>query len=182
MFNMACGPAIEVQSFLRDWDICDHTELSLLDFNQETLEHVSSVLEGIKRQHARKLPMHFIKKSVYQVFSEANKTVGRSRDKQYDVVYCAGLLDYLPDPGCRRLVNIMFQWLAPGGLLVATNVDASNPLKYGMDFLLDWHLQHRTAQQVLALRPADAPAEQVSVTSDLTGVNLFLEARRPEHA
>ena len=43
-------------------------------------------------------------------------------------------------------------------------------------------LVYRDARQALKLRPAAASEDAVSVTSDLTGVNLFVELRSPAHA
>jgi len=182
LMNLACGPALELQNFLRDWNISEGTEMSLLDFNEETISHVSAVLAEIKRRHSRNAPVRFIKKSVLQILKEAGRSVEQSTDAQYDLVYCAGLFDYLPDAVCQRLMNIMYRWLAPGGLLLATNVDNCNPLRHGMDYLLDWNLIYRTAQQSLTLRPAESLLETTSVSSDITGVNLFIEVRKPSHA
>ena len=79
-------------------------------------------------------------------------------------------------------MNIMHDWLAPGGLLIVTNVDPSNPMRKGMDHLLDWHLIYRTAPRLLSLKPRQAAADDTFVCSDDSGVNIFLEVRKPNHA
>jgi extracellular factor (EF) 3-hydroxypalmitic acid methyl ester biosynthesis protein len=66
-------------------------------------------------------------------------------------------------------------------LLLVTNVDPSNPLRHGMSYLLDWHLIYRTAQNMRALLPDRAPDDAVQIRSDATGVNLFMEVRKPDH-
>jgi extracellular factor (EF) 3-hydroxypalmitic acid methyl ester biosynthesis protein len=180
VFNLACGPALEVQSFLRDSAISSQADISLLDFNQETLDYTSGVLGDLKRRHSRSTGLHFIKKSIHHLLKESGKPAERDHDSRYDLVYCAGLFDYLTDAVCRRLIAILYRWLAPGGLLLTTNVDSCNPLRQGMDYLLDWNLIHRTAKQSLTLCPTGVPAEAMSVKSDLTGVNLFIEVRKPE--
>lgn len=182
LFNLGCGPALELQAFLRDWEASNRLEATLLDFNEETISYVSRVLQDSKRVNSRGARFGFIKKSVFQVLKEGGKVAGKSADAQWDLVYCAGLFDYLPDSVCQRLMTIMYQWVAPGGLLLATNVDASNPLQHGMDYLLDWSLVYRNAPQTFDLRPAGCSAEDVSVKSDITGVNLFLEVRKPSDA
>ena len=182
VFNLACGPALEVQSFLRESSVSNQTDISLLDFNQETLDYTSGVLEELKRRHSRSTGLHFIKRSIHHLLKESGKSTERVHDSRYDLVYCAGLFDYLTDAVCRRLMTIMYRWLTPGGLLLATNVDSCNPLRQGMDYLLDWNLIHRTAKQSLGLCPVEVPSESVSVKSDLTGVNLFIELRKPEDA
>jgi extracellular factor (EF) 3-hydroxypalmitic acid methyl ester biosynthesis protein len=94
-------------------------------------------------------------------------------------VYCAGLFDYLSDSICKQLMNIFYDLLAPGGLLLATNVDVSNPIRHWLGDILEWHLIYRNGQQFRALRPDAADPELVKVQGDITGVNIFLEVRKP---
>ena len=81
-------------------------------------------------------------------------------------------------------MSIFYNLLAPGGLLVATNVsDAMNdskPFRHSMEYILDWNLIYRNARQVAALAPEAAPADNVAVISENTGVNVFLEIRKPD--
>ena len=97
------------------------------------------------------------------------------------MIYCAGLFDYLSDPVCRRLTNIYYEWLAPGGLLVTTNVDVYNPRRITMDYIMEWHLFYRKGADLLALKPDMAPADLCAVRSDSTGVNIYFEAQKPDH-
>ncbi|HYV32761.1 MAG TPA: class I SAM-dependent methyltransferase, partial [Candidatus Binatia bacterium] len=99
--------------------------------------------------------------------------------QQYDYLYCAGLFDYLPDWVCKQLMAIFYDMLAPGGLVVATNVDKCNPIRHMLDYVLEWHLIYRNARQLRALVPAAARAEDTRVSADPTGINLCLEVRRP---
>jgi extracellular factor (EF) 3-hydroxypalmitic acid methyl ester biosynthesis protein len=72
--------------------------------------------------------------------------------------------------------------VAPGGLLMVTNVDAAKPFRHSMDYLLEWHLIFRNREQMLGLVPEDAAGHAVSVLADPLAVNLFLEIRRPDEA
>jgi extracellular factor (EF) 3-hydroxypalmitic acid methyl ester biosynthesis protein len=182
IFNVACGPAQEVQQFLVEQPVCARTQITLLDFNQETLEYSRNALNDKMARHGRSVPLQFVRKSVQNILKESGRTIERSAQHQYDLVYCAGLFDYLSGQVCQRLMNIMYTWLAPGGLLIATNVEPANPLRHGMEHLLDWHLIYRTAPQLRALKPQGADADSVCVRCDDTGVNLFIEVRKPSHA
>ncbi len=179
IFNLGCGPAKEIQDFLVNYDICKHTQFTLLDFNDETIAYTSRVLGDLKVRYDRPTPFQLVKKSVNQVMKEASRPRGPSA--KYDFVYCAGLFDYLPDPVCKLLMNIFYDWLAPGGLLVATNVDDSNPSKAWMEYALDWHLIYRTGRKFASLAPEDADPGLVTVRSVGTGVNIFIEVRKPDH-
>jgi extracellular factor (EF) 3-hydroxypalmitic acid methyl ester biosynthesis protein len=111
------------------------------------------------------------------------KDAGKSSGElKYDLVYCAGLFDYLSDQVCKRLMNLFYSLVAPGGLLLCTNVSTTNPSRNWMEYVLDWHLLYRDAQQFAALSPDAAPLENASVEGIGTGVNIALEVRKPEHA
>ena len=117
---------------------------------------------------------------------ESVKPAERPPDEQYDLVYCAGLFDYLPQPVCKRAMNILYDLVAPGGLLLATNVsdvmNTSRPFRYSMEYLLDWHLIYRDRQSLADLAPLAAAPDDVAVIAESTGVNVFIEVRKPLHA
>jgi extracellular factor (EF) 3-hydroxypalmitic acid methyl ester biosynthesis protein len=179
VFNLGCGPAKEVQEFLIQDDLCDQVEFTLLDFNDETLEHARERLESLRSRHRRSTNLQFLKKSVHQILKESVRPGGDLKPGSFDFVYCAGLFDYMSDRICKRLMNIFYDLLAPGGLLIATNVDASKPFKHSMEFILEWHLICRDERQLAALNPDKAPPGCFSVSSEHTGVNIFIEVRKP---
>jgi extracellular factor (EF) 3-hydroxypalmitic acid methyl ester biosynthesis protein len=77
---------------------------------------------------------------------------------------------------------MMYDLVAPGGLLIVTNVEPANPSRHGMEHLLDWHLNYRRAGDLAALKPDGASADETRVYADDTGVNVFLEVRKPAYA
>ena len=180
IFNLGCGPAMEVQNFLSFDDLCDRAELSLLDFNDETLERTGTILNEIIMKQRRTTRLHMIKRSVHQILKEGARIGEIDSDIHYDVVYCAGLFDYFSDRICARLLEIFYEMLSPGGILVATNVDPSNPDRVKMEYLMDWHLIYRTADQLKALAPKGIAPADCLVKADITGVNVFLEIHRPQ--
>jgi extracellular factor (EF) 3-hydroxypalmitic acid methyl ester biosynthesis protein len=188
VLNLGCGPAREIQELLAEDAICDYAQFTLWDFNNETIEHATQALEGLKRRFGRRTAFQFQKKSVHQVLKEGSKPVvtsttnGRGDATKYDLIYCAGLFDYLSDKTCKQLMNIFHGWLAPGGLLAATNVDDSKPFRNMLEFLLDWHLIYRDAKRGLSLLPDRASADWCRVEKDDTEVNVFIETRKPDHA
>jgi extracellular factor (EF) 3-hydroxypalmitic acid methyl ester biosynthesis protein len=181
ILNLGCGPAKEVQNFMREDDLSDRAVFTLLDFNDETIEHATGLLHDVRNAHRRQTELNFFKKSVHQILKEASRPGPEMMPGTYDLVYCAGLFDYMSDRICKRLMNIFYDLLAPGGLLVATNVDASKPFRHSMEFILEWHLICRNSDQFAALNPDKAPPGQFQVTHEHTGVNVFIEVRKPAH-
>jgi extracellular factor (EF) 3-hydroxypalmitic acid methyl ester biosynthesis protein len=179
VLNLGCGPAVEVQRFLERHDVSSTAEFTLIDFNDETLRHAGERLNEAKRLHGRRTVVNLVKKSVHQFLKEGSRAAARAPASQYDLIYSAGLFDYLSDQVCERTLEVLYNWLAPGGLILATNVHPSNPLRHGMDHLLDWNLIHRDAAQAKRLKPACIANDDYLVESDLTGVNIFMSARKP---
>jgi extracellular factor (EF) 3-hydroxypalmitic acid methyl ester biosynthesis protein len=164
---------------MRGYDISDRAIFSLLDFNDETIEHASGLLRDVRTTHQRQTELNFFKKSVHQILKEAARPGPEMMPGTYDLVYCAGLFDYMSDRICKRLMNIFYDLLAPGGLLIATNVDASKPFRHSMELILEWHLICRNQAQFAALNPEKAGPGQFTVTHEQTGVNVFIEVRKP---
>jgi extracellular factor (EF) 3-hydroxypalmitic acid methyl ester biosynthesis protein len=178
ILNLGCGPAREVQEFLAESQLSNSAEFTLLDFNDETLRHAAAALGQRQQQHGRTTAIKLVKRSVQQLLKDMVRADGISKGTSYDFVYCAGLFDYLPDRTCKRLMTLFHQSLAPGGLIVVTNVAPTSPNRGSLELILDWHLIYRGAAEVAALWPEDIPEETVRVLSDDTGINLFLEAQK----
>lgn len=179
ILSLGCGPAHELQQLLREGRLAHEFKVTLIDFNDETLTHVQDRLGQLQTQFPGRIEFRPVKKSVNTILKEAGRTTSRSPESQYDLVYCAGLSDYLTDAICRRLNQVLYDWVAPGGRLLTTNVDPSNPRQLIMDLVMEWHLIHRSGAQMAALKPEQVHADQYSVRSDTTGVNVYLEAWKP---
>jgi len=182
IFNLGCGPAREIQQFLTEGPICNNVHLTLVDFNEETVRHTTALLDQIKRQSGAQTQIQIVKKSVHQIIKEGNKPSVGMNGAKYDFVYCAGLFDYLTDRTCRQLMNIFYSWLAPGGLLLATNVNDTKPFRHMLEFVLDWHLIYRSRNTAVGLLPDGVAPEDGKFQEDSTSVNIFIETRKPENA
>lgn len=175
VFNLACGPAVEVGRFLRNHEESDLTEFDLLDFNGETLEYTRERLTEARMSAGRETPLRFIQRSVNQILRAAAQGGGDDEFNGYDIVYCAGLFDYLSQRVCQRLVDLFCKMAKPGGLVIVTNVASTNPRKACMEYLMEWNLIHRSTEEMKDLIPAGLPVKRTDVRADATGVNLFLE-------
>ena len=159
--------------------LSNFAEFTLLDFNEETLQ-TRGRKRSAKSSSSTGAPLRFEsgEKSVQQLLKDVVRADGIARGND-DFIYCAGLFDYLPDRTCKRLMTLFYQSLAPGGLVLATNVAPLCPNRGSLELILDWHLIYRDAAKVAALRPEGVPEDEVRIESDDTGVNVFLEMRKP---
>jgi extracellular factor (EF) 3-hydroxypalmitic acid methyl ester biosynthesis protein len=175
VLNIGCGPAGELVRFLEQDDVSDTCDLTLVDFNEETLAHAERSLRTAIEKGGRRAALRMVHQSIHELL-EAAATGKTGTMGEYDLVYCAGLFDYLSDRVCRKLTHLYCRWTAPGGVVVATNVHARNPIRCYMEHIAEWYLVHRDEQQLERFAPEGAASR---VFSDPTGVNIFLEVHRP---
>jgi extracellular factor (EF) 3-hydroxypalmitic acid methyl ester biosynthesis protein len=180
IFNFACGPAVEVQQFLDYSPLSEQVEFTLVDFDSETLAYTQKAINDIKERLGWRTPVQFQKKAVRQLIKDSQKFVAAENGAKgkYDFIYCAGLFDYLNDYTCKQLIKIFHQRLAPGGLLVVTNVTPLTSNRGSLELILDWHLIYRDAAQLEHLCSDIIPKEEIRIKNDETGINIFLEARK----
>jgi extracellular factor (EF) 3-hydroxypalmitic acid methyl ester biosynthesis protein len=180
VFSLGCGPVAEVEQFLKTQPISSRTHIELADFNEETLDYVRAATQEWNRRYERTTRFTYTRRSVLQYLKLSSQREDRPPETRFDFVYCAGLFDYLTDRVCQQLMDLLYSWVRPGGLLVATNVDPSNPMRQGMEALLQWTLTYRTSTDLARLKPREALDAGFSIRSELSGVNHFVEVRKPD--
>jgi extracellular factor (EF) 3-hydroxypalmitic acid methyl ester biosynthesis protein len=178
IYNIACGPAWEVQHFLSDHPLAERARFDLLDFNEETLQHTTAKLDGIKKKYNRNTPIRLFKKSVHHMLRDKDRST--QIETTYDLIYCSGLYDYLSDRVCKTLNSYFYERLSPGGLLVVGNFAPSTPVINFIEHFLEWFLIYRDGDRLASLAPEQARPEDCRVMGEPTGANIFLEVRKPK--
>jgi extracellular factor (EF) 3-hydroxypalmitic acid methyl ester biosynthesis protein len=179
ILSLGCGPAWEVREFIEQSELSNNTQFTLLDFDEETLRHTSEALSQRQRRFGRTTTINLVRRSVHQLLKNSVRSESLSGNGKFDFIYCAGLFDYLSDRVCKQLMGLFYEWLNPKGLVLATNVTPTSPNQGSLELILDWHLNYRDTPRFKLLCPDAIPEETIQVHSDETGVNLFLEARKP---
>jgi len=175
VLNIGCGPARETERFIREFEGADRAEFTLLDFNQETLEYARTRLQTACVESRCHPNLNFVHKSIHDLLRESGSKDAPT--EQWDLVFCAGLFDYLSDRICKRLMRLFYAWTQPGGRIAATNVHARNPIRHFMEHILEWYLIYRDDKSFAGLVPSDWKPE---VSTDNTGVNVYIVADKPE--
>lgn len=178
ILNMACGPALEIQRFVRTQAVSSHCDFTLVDFNEETLQHAEERIGLAAADGGFNPSIRFVQKSVHQLLKEAAKPTPDQlrQESSYDLIYCAGLFDYLSDKICARLMRLFYRWVKPGGYVLATNVHPKNPSQMCMEHIVEWYMVHRDEQDMLNLVKGYGDHY---VYYDFTGLNVFLEVHKP---
>lgn len=173
--SIGCGPVNEVQRFMREDPLASGCDFHLMDFNQPTIDFARERVEAVSRERGTRIRTTYLSKSIHELLQEAR---GRreSFGTTYDLIYCAGLFDYLSDRICGNLIELFYKHVDPGGLVIVTNVENSRPIVASLELLMEWYLIYRNQQDMLKLKPG---LGEQSVRTDSTGINMFLLARKP---
>jgi SAM-dependent methyltransferase len=103
-----------------------------------------------------------------------------SRKSRYDLLIAGGIFDYLPDSAATRLLHYGYRALAPGGVLFFTNIASGNPYRPWMEYLVNWLLIERSADDLARLLDgAGVPSNSVTFARDLTGLTFLIRVERP---
>jgi extracellular factor (EF) 3-hydroxypalmitic acid methyl ester biosynthesis protein len=80
-----------------------------------------------------------------------------------DLVYAAGLYDYLEDDLARALTSALFRTLGPDGRLLIANFTPATHDAAFMETFMDWKLIYRTPEEVRSLAAAIAPEDIAAI-------------------
>jgi extracellular factor (EF) 3-hydroxypalmitic acid methyl ester biosynthesis protein len=172
ILNVGCGPAFEIQRFVREYPHPELLSFELVDFSEETLAFTKDAIESSAHAAGHKVSVQMVHQSVHDLLKR--KISSDPSTREFDAVYCAGLFDYLSDKVCARLLSYFAARTRAGGQLLVTNVHSANPEKYGMEHLLEWYLIYRNESGMSSLLPPNSTDQKLYV--DQTGVNVFAEA------
>jgi extracellular factor (EF) 3-hydroxypalmitic acid methyl ester biosynthesis protein len=177
--SVACGPTLEFYDFLTSFDgknLPFHFEFIAIDQDELALEDAQSRIEPLIKDKDQ-IRVFFERDNIKRLI--VDKDDNKDLYKNMDLVYTAGLFDYLSDRASSRLIYKLYSFLKPGGLLIIGNFGPYNPQKFIMEFGAEWFLIYRNEEKLKDLAqdlPEDA---KIHVEKEPEGVNLFLNIRKP---
>lgn len=93
----------------------------------------------------------------------------------YDLIWSAGLFDYLNDEQYIFIIKKMRAFLSAGGKMIIGNFSENNPSQYCMELLGDWYLNHRSPELLTSLgEAAGFETANINVDQEELGINLFV--------
>jgi diguanylate cyclase (GGDEF)-like protein/PAS domain S-box-containing protein len=156
VLDMASGPCRDIYEYK-----CEHPlskiHFDCLDMDSNAIEYSKQLLNGSN--------ITFFCENAFRFRSE----------KQYDLIWSAGLFDYLDNEKFVFLLRSLMKMLTINGKMVIGNFSTLNTSRDCMEFG-EWFLFHRDITELTELAgKAGADPDSVSIESEATGVNLFLK-------
>jgi hypothetical protein len=184
---LAAGPAMELRRLLEETtSLRRPVQLILLDQDPSAHQTAHANLTRILlERHHGLLPvtvqcLHFSVRQLNQPETPEEQRVVHEVISALDLVYAAGLYDYLPDPVASRLTQRLYGRLRAGGRLLLGNLVVAPNSTWLMEYVLGWVLRYRTDATMLRLGEGLTPAPtSIGITRDATEHCIFLDVRKP---
>ena len=96
-----------------------------------------------------------------------------------DLIVCVGLFDYLPAAAAKSMLQAFWRLSAPDAKIMVFNFSHNNPSRSYMEWLGNWYLIYRTADELRNIAAAAGiPVESTEVLTEKQGINLYLTANK----
>ncbi len=172
--SVGCGPANEIQTLLEQRPhLGKKMEIVLIDQEPRSIAFCERMLAPLIPRTGVKA--HVVKESIRKLITDPSL---RTALGTCDLIYSAGLFDYLEDKAFVHLARTLLSALSDRGHLLIGNFAIGQPSRWFMEYCSEWFLIHRTPEQILNLgEAAGAQREAMSVMAEPSGINLFLDIR-----
>ncbi len=173
--SIGCGPSHEIAELLKvSPELGARLDVALVDQEERSIAYCERTLAPLVRSTGVRI--QFVRESVRRLLT--TRRLGEALGER-ELIYSAGLFDYLSDRTFGALLTSLYGALAENGKVLIGNVAAHNPSRWMMEYYCDWFLIHRTPDQLRAYADALSPAaSSIEVDAEPTGVNLFLIVKR----
>lgn len=167
ILSLANGTAVELEYFLQNGKkfYGGKATFTCADLAEESLKSAQRQIALVERQVKSGFQYDFQPLTLSQLLVEGLP------EGAYDLIYSAGLFDYLTEPVARMTAQRMFLSLKPGGRMIIGNFSTDNPSASLMELSLDWNLIHRTQADLERLY--QNLGRRFYVEAEPLGVNLF---------
>ncbi len=166
ILTLGSGPAIEISKLIENFEFKRKCQISLLDRDAVGLVDFANRVQYLQKPN---LSFDLINGDLIHIITKKNSEL-ESLD-QYDLTYCAGLLDYFNDKRSLKIVDFLIRHTKPGGYFLYTNLHESNSLRYFMKLLGDWDIYHKSTKTIQSYTPE---GHQIFTYIDPSGTNVIV--------
>jgi len=176
--SLASGPAREIYEYLQTVSVSDSSKFTfvLMDQDLESLLNAKRNISSTILERGLECNTMFVPLSVRAILEQTEESKMLSMIS-FDLLYTAGLYDYLSQPVAKLLTTYLVNAVTNDGQLIIGNFHPNNPTKTISDLAADWRLIHRTDDEMLDLIDG-VPSVQIKLHKDELEIDLFLEINR----
>jgi SAM-dependent methyltransferase len=176
--SIACGPCMELADLQEQAGEIRRTvklDVVAMDQDPHALEDARQRLFSAGNHPGIRIDL--VQDNIKNLILGREKEAGRYANA--DLIYSAGLCDYLSANATSRLIGELYRHLNPGGCLIIGNFGPHNPQRFKMEYGAEWFLIHRSEEELKGLARGLPEDVALHVEKEPEGVNLFLNIVKP---
>jgi extracellular factor (EF) 3-hydroxypalmitic acid methyl ester biosynthesis protein len=170
IMNLACGSNRELFDFLAGCDYTERLATLCVDADPKALEYTAAAVNVFPHRAAVRLMNDNV---VRWALGRVRHNIGLQ-----DIIYSAGLTDYLDDRLCVALINRAYECLEKGGTLIIGNFGYGNRDKAFLEHILQWKIIHRSPEDLRRIFSMTLFHNPVEIMAEENGINLFAVATK----
>lgn len=161
VLNVGSGPGRDMLEFFLDYPYAP-VFFDCVDYDKDAAAYAAELCSSYLNK------INFFEKNVFRF----------TPDRQYDIIWSAGVFDYLDDKQFVFLLKKLRSFLEPDGSVIIGNFSNKNPTRKYMELFGKWFLYHRSEKELINLAiESGVEKTHISVVSEPLGVNLFLRIK-----
>jgi hypothetical protein len=173
--SIGAGPAREIEDFLAHHELETGLVISLIDQDDAALEFAHERIRRVALRHGGRVALRCRHVSFKQLLTHLELI---EEVREQDLIYSAGLFDYLPEVVAQVLLTRLFEFLRPDGRILVGNAVDDDGVKWVPEFVLDWRLIYRTPAEMLRLAEGVGERGKFEIQHDSSQAWQFLVGRR----
>ena len=164
IISIGCGTSEDIR-ISKDIIRSSSAKITLVDVDKDALAYSTSQLADIED---RIVSMHG---NIYKIM--------RQLTTPYHLILIGGVFDYLNDKTIISILSSLKNNLAESGKIFFTNINVGNPYRVFMEYLSNWNLCERSAEDLMQLvLKAGWSEEAVRMQMEDTRLTHLVELRR----
>ena len=133
ILSIGCGTSEDVRMNIHKI-IGSNAEITLVDFDRDSLHHSLAALEKVK-EHIK-----IFQGNIYKIIKKIHG--------KFDLVMIGGVFDYLSDKMIINILSSLKEKMNEEGIIYFTNIKQHNPFRIYMEYLADWILIERSHLEI----------------------------------
>jgi extracellular factor (EF) 3-hydroxypalmitic acid methyl ester biosynthesis protein len=165
LLNIASGPGRDLLEVYQEKNQNNYLSTLCVDMDANAIKYAKNLLQEFTSD------VQFIHKNIYKFQTK----------EKFELVWSAGLFDYFNDRVFVAVLNKLRAFCKPGAEIIIGNFNQNNnPNRTFMEVFFDWHLHHRTEEELEKLAISAGFGDcNIRIGMEPENVNLFLHIHLP---
>lgn len=176
--SIGSGPARELTELLKENKINKNIEFVCLDFEKKAIDYLKNEIDTMPKKYKINLKIEYIHKDILDFITDL--VSDNKHSKHFDLIYVAGVFDYLTNKVCSKLTAKLYGLLNKGASLIVCNISSENyKHRTYYEFLGNWVMIHKNHEDMLSWTKDLGNVKEIKFEQPENNTNyLFLSIKK----